>query len=138
MRKPTGEPPVARKPGNPSARGGVTASSIGYQPDRGHFVYLDFTPHAGTEQAGRRPALILSPLAYNVATGLIFACPMTNQVKGSPFEVALPPNLKVTGVILANQLRSLDWLARNVTFHSIAPPSVVDEVVAKIDAIIHA
>lgn len=107
-----------------------------YQPDRGHLVYLDFTPHAGTEQAGRRPALVLSPLNYNVATGLMFACPITNQVKGSPFEVALPRGTRITGVVLSNQLRSLDWIARNAQFHSHAPQEVVDEVLARIEAIL--
>lgn len=107
-----------------------------YQPDRGHFVFLDFTPQAGTEQAGRRPALVLSPLDYNVATGLMFACPVTNQAKGGSFEVPIPRGAQVTGVILSNQLRSLDWLARNAELHSQAPESTVFEVLARIEAIL--
>ena len=106
-----------------------------YQPERGHFIFLNFTPHAGTEQGGRRPALILSPLAYNVATGRAFACPVTNQVKGSPFEVAVSPGARLTGVILADQARNLDWLARNAEFHSVADPGTVLEVLARLEAI---
>jgi mRNA interferase MazF len=107
-----------------------------YQPDRGDFAYLDFSPHAGTEQAGRRPALILSPRDYNVGTGLLFACPISNQVKGSPFEVTIPRGARVTGVVLANQLRSLDWLVRNAEFQSKAPEDLVLEVLARIEAIL--
>jgi len=107
-----------------------------YQPDRGHFVYLDFTPHAGTKQGGRRPALILSPADYNIATGLALACPVTNQAKGSPFEVPIPRGAQITGVILADHVRSIDWLARNAEQHSIAPSNTVMEVLARIEAIL--
>ncbi len=107
-----------------------------YQPDRGHFIFLDFSPQAGTEQAGRRPALVLSPLAYNVATGLAFLCPVTNQIKGGAFEVPIPPGAKVTGVVLSDHLRSVDWIARNADFHSQAPTDLVLEVLARIEAIL--
>ncbi len=107
-----------------------------YQPDRGDFIYLDFTPQAGREQAGRRPALVLSPLDYNVATGLIFACPVTNQAKASPFEVPIPPAARITGVVLSNQMRALDWLARNAELHSHAPNDLVLEVLARIEAVL--
>ncbi len=107
-----------------------------YQPDRGHFVFLDFSPQAGTEQAGRRPALVLSPLAYNVATGLVFLCPVTNRIKGGAFEVPIPPSAKVTGVVLSDHLRSVDWIARNADFHSQAPTDLVLEVLARIEAIL--
>ncbi len=113
-----------------SARGTV------YQPDRGDFVYLDFTPHAGTEQAGRRPALVLSPFAFNVGTGLMLACPITNQAKGGAFEVAVPRGAKITGVILSHQMRSLDWVVRNAEFRSKAPEATVLEVLARIEAIL--
>lgn len=106
-----------------------------YQPDRGDFVYLDFTPEAGTEQAGRRPALVLSPFNFNVGTGLMFACPITNQVSGSGFEVTVPRGAKITGAILTHQLRSLDWIARNAEFHSKAPEATTLEVLARIEAI---
>ena len=107
-----------------------------YQPDRGDFIFLDFSPQAGTEQAGRRPALVLSPLAYNVATGLAFLCPVTNQIKGGAFEVPIPPGAKVTGVVLSDHLRSVDWIARNADFHSQAPTDLVLEVLARIEAIL--
>lgn len=107
-----------------------------YQPARGDFIYLDFTPQAGAEQAGRRPALVISPERYNVATGLAFVCPVTNQVKGNPFEVPIPPDRGISGVVLANQLRSLDWLARNAAFENRAPTKVVEDVVEIVEAII--
>lgn len=107
-----------------------------YQPDRGHFVYLDFTPQAGHEQAGRRPALILSPLDYNIGTGFAFACPITNTILNGPFEVPVPRGAKLSGVILSNQMRCIDWLARNADFHSQAPQQTVFEVLARIEAIL--
>ena len=129
----TGERPKARKLGEHApagARHGV------YQPERGDFVFLDFTPQAGTEQAGRRPALVLSPFEFNVATGLIFACPITNQVKGGSFDVAVPKGAKLSGVILSHQMRSLDWIARDAAFHGKAPEATVLEVLARIEAIL--
>ena len=107
-----------------------------YQPERGDFIYLDFSPQAGSEQAGRRPALVLSPLAYNVATGLVFVCPVTNQIKGGAFEVQISQDAKVTGAVLSDHLRSVDWIARNADFHSAAPKDLVLEVLARIDAIL--
>ncbi len=107
-----------------------------YQPERGDFIYLDFSPQAGSEQAGRRPALVLSPMAYNVATGLVFVCPVTNQIKGGAFEVPIPPGGKVSGAVLSDHLRSVDWLARNADFHSAAPNDLVLEVLARIEAIL--
>jgi len=107
-----------------------------YQPSRGDIVFLNFTPHAGTEQAGRRPALVLSAQRFNVATGLMMACPITNQMKGGHFEVPLPKGAKVTGCVLTDHAKSIDWLARNVEFHSKAVPEVVNEVVARIETII--
>jgi mRNA interferase MazF len=116
----------------------VVAGRTVYQPGGGHFVFLNFTPHAGTEQGGRRPALILSPLAYNIATGRAFACPLTNQAKGSPFEVSVAPETGLTGVILTDQLRNLDWLARTAEFHSIADRGTILEVLARLEAILFA
>jgi len=107
-----------------------------YQPERGDFIYLDFNPQAGSEQAGRRPALVLSPLAYNIATGLVFVCPVTNQIKGGAFEVPVPPGATVTGAVLSDHLRSVDWIARNADFHSAAPQDLVFEVLARIEAIL--
>lgn len=133
MPKSTGGRPRARKSGSaaePTVSGGV------YQPDRGDFVFLDFTPHAGTEQAGRRPALVLSPIRFNVATGLMIACPVTNQVKGSAFEVPVPAGLPITGAILSHQVRTVDWLARHADFRGRAPDQVLLEVLARIEAIL--
>jgi mRNA interferase MazF len=107
-----------------------------YQPDRGDFVYLQFTPNAGTEQGGQRPALILSPRNFNIATGLAFACPMTSQVKGGSFEVIVPKGVGLSGAILSDHLRSVDWLARDAKFHSKAPEELVQEVLARIEAVL--
>jgi mRNA interferase MazF len=107
-----------------------------YQPECGHFVWLNFTPHAGHEQAQRRPALVLSPMGFNIATGLAFVCPVTNQGKASPFEVVVPKGARITGYVLSDQMRSLDWVAREAAFHSHAPNELVLEVLARIEAIL--
>ena len=106
-----------------------------YQPSRGDFVYLDFTPQAGIEQSGRRPGLVISDKDHNVATGLAFVCPVTTQDKDSPFEVPIPSNVRIHGVVLANQLRSVDWIARKTDFAGKAPNKVVADVVGIIAAI---
>jgi mRNA interferase MazF len=109
-----------------------------YVPDRGHVVWLSFNPHAGHEQAGRRPAVVLSPKAYNSKVGLCLACPVTSQVKGYPFEVALPDGLGVAGVALADQLKSLDWQAREASFIASLPAEVIGEILAKAGALLAA
>ncbi|MBV8580366.1 MAG: endoribonuclease MazF [Candidatus Eremiobacteraeota bacterium] len=83
-----------------------------YVPDRADLVWLDHNPQAGHEQAGRRPAVVLSPRVYNERAGLAICCPITSRAKGYPFEVPLPDGCGATGVVLADQLRSLDWIAR--------------------------
>lgn len=83
-----------------------------YIPDRGDAVWLNFDPQSGHEQAGRRPALIISPRSYNEKVGLALFCPITSQVKGYPFEVSIPKGMKVKGVVLVDQVKSLDWQAR--------------------------
>jgi mRNA interferase MazF len=103
-----------------------------YVPDRGDLVWLQFDPTSGHEQRGRRPALVVSPQAYNGRVGLALVCPVTTQVKGYPFEVALPGSSKVSGVILADQPESLDWNARQAQRIEPASPEVVEEVLAKI------
>ena len=128
MGKSTGGRRKAKKSG--SRAGGV------YQPNRGDFVHLDFAPQAGTEQAGRRPALVLSPQNFNIATALALVCPVTNQVKGSPFEIAIPRGAVITGVVLSSQLRTVDWIARSIEFHSVAPEDLVLDVLAHIEAIL--
>jgi mRNA interferase MazF len=103
-----------------------------YVPERGDLVWLDFEPHAGHEQAGRRPALALSPKYYNQKTGLGIFCPITSQIKEFPFEVALPPGLKVTGAVLADHLKNVDWRARRAEYVDRAPAETIDEVLQKI------
>ena len=103
-----------------------------YVPDRGDLVWLQFSPHAGHEQAGHRPAFVVSPRAYNKRVGLALCCPVTKQVKGFPFEVVLPAGLRVAGAILADQVKSLDYKARKAKRIAKAPDEVVGEVLAKI------
>ena len=103
---------------------------MSYVPRRGDIVWLSFDPQAGHEQAGRRPAFVVSPEAYNRKTGLFLACPITSKIKGYPFEVALPEDLEVGGVILADQIKSLDWKARRAKFAAKADVRVIDEVSA--------
>ncbi len=103
-----------------------------FVPGRGDIVWLQFTPHAGHEQAGRRPALVVSPREYNRRVGLALLCPITSQVKGYPFEVALPSGLGVEGVVLADQIKSLDWRVRDARLQCEAPSEILDEVVARI------
>ena len=107
-----------------------------YVPDRGDLVWLSFDPQAGREQAGRRPALVLSPAAYNGRTRLALVCPITSQVKGYPFEVQLPPGLPITGVVLADHLWSIDWQARRADPIGVAPASVVDEVLERLSSLL--
>lgn len=110
--------------------------ATGYIPDRGDIVWLNFNPQAGHEQAGHRPALVLSPAAYNRQTGLGLFCPITSSVKGYPFEVILPPGGPVTGVVIADQIKSLDWQVRGASFAQRATPQVIGEVMAKVNALL--
>lgn len=107
-----------------------------YIPERGDIVWLQFDPQAGHEQDGRRPALVVSPQPYNAKVGLALMCPVTSKSKGYPFEVVLPANLKVSGVVLADQIKSLDWQARRAEFACKAPVDVLAEVQAKIQVLI--
>jgi len=107
-----------------------------YIPDRGDVVWLTFTPQAGHEQAGRRPALVISPVLYNKKVGLAIFCPITSKVKGYPFEVKIPKGLKVGGVVLSDQVKSMDWRARKATFHCKVSDDIFSEVVQKIGALI--
>jgi mRNA interferase MazF len=103
-----------------------------YIPERGDIVWLVFDPQAGHEQAGRRPAMVVSPLGYNGKIGLALVCPITSQVKGYPFEVALPGGLPVSGVVLSDQLKSLDWRAREAKYICRLPQIVIEDTIAKI------
>jgi mRNA interferase MazF len=107
-----------------------------YVPDRGHLVWLSFDPQAGREQAGRRPALVLSPAAYNARAGLALVCPITSRVKGYPFEVPLPPSLALAGVVLADHVKSVDWDIRRAAPAGVAPAEVLHEVTARLGALI--
>ena len=104
----------------------------GYVPERGDVVWLAFSPQAGHEQAGTRPALVISPAAYNRRVGLALFCPLTTQVKGYPFEVPLPEGGKARGAVLSDQLKSLDWKARRAEFASTTDDATIEEVVARI------
>ncbi len=103
-----------------------------FVPDRGDIVLLHFTPQAGKEQAGIRPALVLSPKAYNEKVGLMLACPITTKQKGYPFEIALLSSQKTKGVVLADHIRSLDWRARRVRKLEHAAKQTVDEALKKL------
>jgi len=96
-----------------------------------------FNPQAGHEQAGHRPALILSPQAYNGKVGLALLCPITSHVKGYPFEVKIPDGLEVGVAILSDQVKSLDWKARQAKFSCKIPPSIFSEVVQKLNTLIN-
>lgn len=107
-----------------------------YVPERGDVVWLDFNPQVGHEQAGRRPAIVLSPSAYNRKVGLAIFCPITNQVKGYPFEVVIPAGHKISGTILSDQVKNLDWKFRRAELISKLPSSVTLEVLEKIGTLL--
>ena len=109
---------------------------MAYIPERGDVVWISFNSQAGHEQAGRRPAVVLSPKAYNRKVGLAILCPITNQSKGYPFEVALPKEADVTGVILSDQVKSLDWRDRSAEFKATLPEEVINEVLAKLGTLL--
>jgi mRNA interferase MazF len=106
----------------------------GYVPDAGDIVWLDFSPQAGHEQAGSRPALVLSPRAYNGKTSLMICCPMTTQIKNYPFEVLITGERK--SVVLADQVKSVDWRSRNAKRKGVASADELGEVRAKVLALI--
>ena len=99
-------------------------------------MWVTFAPQAGREQAGRRPAIVLSPAAYNGRVGLALMCPITSRIKGYPFEVAIPAGLPVTGVVLSDQVKSLDWRARQAGRICTLPRPVVTEVLQKLGALL--
>ena len=106
-----------------------------YVPERGDVVWLQFDPQAGHKQAGHRPALVISPKAYNSRIGLALFCPVTSRIKGYPFEVLFPPGFKLEGAVLADQLKSLDWRARKATRFARAPSAVLREALGKIQTL---
>jgi mRNA interferase MazF len=109
---------------------------IFYTPQRGDVVWISLPPRAGRRQAVRRPAIVLSPQAYNARIGLAVQCPITSRVNGYPFEVRIPPGLPIKGAILADQAESLDWRARRAERICSLPPAVVDEALGKLRALL--
>ncbi len=109
-----------------------------YVPERGDAVWITLAPQAGHEQAGRRPVLILSPSAYNGRVGLALCCLITSQIKGYSFEVPLPPGLPVTGVVVADQVKSLDWRARKAARIGAVPADLVDQVLLRLQTLLAA
>jgi mRNA interferase MazF len=107
-----------------------------YVPDRGDLVWLQFNPQVGHEQAGKRPALVVSPATYNGKVGLSLLCPVTSKQKGYPFEVVIPQDLPIEGVILADQVKNLDWQSRQAAFICKVPPETLSEVITKLDLLI--
>ena len=107
-----------------------------YVPEQGDAVWITLGPQAGHEQAGRRPALVLSPATYNGRVGLALLSPITSQAKGYPFEVALPEGLGVTGVVLADQVKSLDWRERKAARIGDVPEEVVMRVIKRLNALL--
>jgi mRNA interferase MazF len=105
-------------------------------PAPGDIVWIDFSPTVGTEQAGRRPALVLSEASYNRAAGRALVAPITSRIRDWPFEVAIPPGSPITGVALVDQVRIIDWRARNAKPAGAAPAATLDEARAKLGALI--
>jgi mRNA interferase MazF len=107
-----------------------------YCPDCGDIIWINFDPQAGREQAGQRPALVISNRRYNQLTRLCVLCPITNQIKSYPFEVVLPQGLRVTGAVLCDQVKSLSWERRGSSFRAAAPAPTLADVRAKIKALL--
>jgi mRNA interferase MazF len=103
-----------------------------YVPECGDVVWITLNPQAGHEEAGRRPAVVISPESYNGKVGMAIFCPITSQVKGYPFEVVIPPGLPVSGAILSDQVKSLDWRARHAELICTLPTATISEVFQKL------
>jgi mRNA interferase MazF len=107
-----------------------------YTPDRGDMIWVDLYPRTGHEQSGRRPVLVLSPKSYNKKTGLCIVCPATRQAKGYAFEVSVTTSSTERSVILADHVRNIDWKARKAKFFVKVQPGVLEEAIAKLEALI--
>lgn len=107
-----------------------------WTPDQGDLIWISFTPQAGREQAGHRPAVVVSAAAYNRKSELALMCPVTKRMKGYPFEVRLPEGLPIQGAILSDQVRSLDWKARKSEFICRLPKDIMLEVMGKLTALL--
>jgi len=107
-----------------------------YFPDRGDAVWLNFSPKAGHEQSGRRPAVVVSPKSYNEKVGLGLFCPIISQIKDYPFEVAIPAGMSIAGVVLSDQIKSLDWRVRDAQFICRLSESTMSEVLKKLGTLL--
>ncbi len=125
MAKRTGGQPSGKSPGK-----------VAYSPDRGDLIWLSFSPQAGREHAGRRPGLVLSPRSYNTRVGLCLVCPVTQSIKGYPFEVPLPEGLPVQGVVLSDHVQSADWQQRQSEYIETVPPEILAEVCARLQPLL--
>ena len=111
-------------------------SGKGYVPGRGDLIWITLNPQAGHEQAGRRPAMVLSPKSYNAKVGLAILCPVTSQIKGYPFEVLIPEGMAIQGAILADQVKSLDWRERQAECIGGLPQATVTAVLQKLGVLL--
>lgn len=107
-----------------------------YIPERGDLVWLNFTPQAGHEQRGKRPALVLSPKIYNEKSSLCIVLPITSKIKGYPFEILLPHDLPIQGAILSDQVKNLDYNAREISFVAKLPDSIIEQVQKNVLALV--
>lgn len=114
----------------------ATKNTGHYVPERGDVVWLQFNPQTGSEQAGHRPALVISPRSYNKKVGLAIFCPLTSKVKGYPFEVEVLGGRKAKGAVLADQVKSLDWRTRKASKFDSVSDQVMEEVLAKIAVLV--
>lgn len=103
-----------------------------YIPELGDVVLIDFNPQSGKEQAGRRPAVVLSPRSYNAKVGLAIFCPITSKIKNYPFEVVLESGLKTKGAVLSDHVKNLDWRVRNACFREKLPQKNLYEILDKL------
>jgi mRNA interferase MazF len=117
-------------------QGDLVSRKATYVPERGDAVWITLDPQAGHEQAGRRPALVLSPAAYNGRVGLALFCPITNQAKGYPFEVPIPAGSPVTGVVGADQVKSLDWRVRKAALIGMVPEELITQVLQRLHTLL--
>ena len=108
-----------------------------YVPEKGDFVVVTFDPQSGREQRGRRPALVISNTLFNRHTGLAMVCPLTNTDRKVPFHVAVPAESSLTGYVMVEQLKTIDYRSRNVTFVEKAPLLVIDEALSLLDACLY-
>ncbi len=108
-----------------------------YIPRQGDFIVLSFDPQSGHEQKGRRPALVVSKSEFNERAGLVIVCPITNTTRNSPFHVAVPPNSSLTGHIMVEQVKSVDFRSRRAVFVEKAPDEILDEALAILDALLY-